>query len=182
MVNQSTPDHGITASKARISGAATRLLIGVGLTNWSISKCAESARCAKGLVLHYFETKESLLAVVASDLITRRATEWRAALSEEGVGALDALWTTLAAEAGDGRSRGILELRLAGIAGATLSTSQVESIRGTLGRALGTDAADLPSSAALEGILEGYQLALMKHERPEEIREAFYRYWLTYVP
>lgn len=182
MVNPATSEPAGSPSKARISEAATRLLLGVGLTDWSISKCADSARCAKGLVLHYFGSKESLLGAVAAELISRRATEWRAALSEEGVGALDALWSTLIAESGDGRARGILELRFAGIPGATLSTTQVDSLRSALGRALGAESADLPSSVALEGILEGYQLAVMKHERLEEIREAFYRYWLTYVP
>jgi len=134
------------------------------------------------LVLHYFGTKEALLGVVASELISTRVTEWRAALSGEGVTALDALWLALATEAREGRARSILELRFAGISGSSLSTSQVETLRSALGRALGTDATELPASTALEGILEGYQLAVMKNDRPEEVREAFYRYWLTYVP
>ena len=182
MVNQRSPGKHHLASKARISGAALQLLTSDGLTKWSISGCAESANCAKGLVLHYFGSKEALLGAVANDLVERRATEWRAALSGEGVTALDALWLSLVTEAREGRVRGILELRFAGIPGASLSLSQVEALRGALGRALGTDVAELPTGASLEGILEGYQLALMKNDRPEETREAFYRYWLTYVP
>jgi AcrR family transcriptional regulator len=182
MVNHRSGGRQHEASKARISGAALQLLTSGGLTNWSISGCAETANCAKGLVLHYFGTKESLLGAVAQELISRRAVEWRAALSGEGVGALDALWLALTAEAGEGRTRGILELRFAGISGAALSPAEVETLRSALGRALGTDATELPTSAALEGILEGYQLALMGSDRSEETREAFYRYWLTYVP
>lgn len=119
---------------------------------------------------------------MAGELITRRGVEWHAALVGEGIGALDALWGALVTEAQEGRTRGILELRFAGVPGATLSASAVETLRGALGRALGTDVTELPTSAALEGILEGYQLAVMGSDRTEEIREAFYRYWLTYVP
>jgi AcrR family transcriptional regulator len=158
-----------------------QLLIANGLTNWSISGCAAAAHCAKGLVLHYYGTKEALLAAVAGELVARRAVEWRASLAGEGVAALDALWLALAAEAGDGRARAILELRLSGIRAAALPAPEVEGLRAALGRALGTDAEELPTSAALEGILEGYQLALLGNDRSEETREAFYRYWLTYV-
>ena len=141
-----------------------------------------AAKCAKGLVLHYFGSKEALLGTVARELIARREVEWRAPLSGEGIAALDALWSALAAEALEGRARAILELRLAGIPGASLSDAQVEGLRGALGRALAIEVAELPTSAALEGILEGYQLAVMGNDRSEETREAFYRYWLTYIP
>src|SRR5437660_5790819 len=82
-------------TRRTILSAAARLVATNGLTDWSIARCSKEAGCAKGLVLHYFETKEALLREVARSLSADRQREWATALSVGGVGALDALWERL---------------------------------------------------------------------------------------
>jgi AcrR family transcriptional regulator len=169
-------------AKARILAASRAIIERSGLTNWSIERCAKTAKCAKGLVLHYFGTRGDLWSASAASFAAERAGAWRAALSADGIDGLDALWDALAAEQREGRAAALLQLRLAGVAGAHLSDRDREELRASLARALGTDAGILPPAAALEGILEGYQLALSGNDDGEGVREAFFRYWITYVP
>src|SRR5438045_453547 len=65
--------------KGEILRAATELVAEGGLTAWSIEECARRAHCAKGLVLHYFKSKDALLAETAAALLAERRTKWAAA-------------------------------------------------------------------------------------------------------
>jgi AcrR family transcriptional regulator len=168
-------------AKARILEASRAITERDGLTVWSIERCARAANCAKGLVLHYYGTKGELLAATAASLAGSRAEGWRAALSAEGIDGLDALWEALAAEARTGRASAILQLRLAGVAGAQLSVKDRHDLRAALARALSAGTEALPPAAALEGVLEGYQLAMLGNDDLEGVREAFFRYWLSFV-
>lgn len=157
------------------------LLRSGSLTKWSIDGCARGAQCAKGLVIHYFGSRDRLLAESAKELVQARAAGWRRALGSAGVGALDLLWEQIAGTARDGSGRALIELRLAGVPGASLPDPEARQLAAGLARALEASPDELPDPAALEPILEGYLLALLGGATPEAVREAFFRYWLSYV-
>ena len=165
----------------QISGAAADLLKSVGLTAWSIEGCAKEARCAKGLVLHHHRTKESLLTTVARDLSAARWRSWREALGAGDVSALDALWDRLTQEHRDRSAHALIELRLAGYDGTLLGPGEVVEFARLLARALDVTPDELPVADVLEPLLEGYLLALQRNASAEGVREAFFRYWLSYV-
>src|SRR5687767_1600849 len=99
MVNTGATVDSESGRKARILAAAQELLKSGGLTAWSIEGCSQRARCAKGLVLHYFGSKRELLDAVALELSTRRAERWRSALGTAGIEGIEALWRGIAEEA-----------------------------------------------------------------------------------
>ena len=167
--------------KPEIIGSSLSLLKTQSLTKWSIDACAEGAGCVKGLVIHYFKGREALLAESARALVDERAERWRVALDAGGIGALDRLWDELVRAATDGSGRAILELRFAKTAGAGFTSTQATGLVERLARALGAPRDDLPAPTALGPILEGYILALMESADPEGVKEAFFRYWLTFV-
>ena len=181
MVNQTKPQGIVRDRKREIMQAATDLVVDGGLTNWSIDKCSQRARCTKGLVLHYFKSKDALLNQLAASLLAERWTRWAAALSGGGIGGLDTLWSRLSDEAKRASARAILELRLAGVSGATLPPKETTELQRLLARALDLPADELPAAGVLEPLLEGYLLALLGGVPDEEVREAFFRYWLSYV-
>jgi|GEM_PF-1497799 len=168
-------------AKARILEASKGITVLKGLTDWSIERCSKAANCAKGLVLHYFGSKRELWAATAASFASDRAGTWRAALSAEGIDGLDALWEAIATEARTGRASAILQLRLAGVEEAQLSAKDRSDLRSALARVLSASTEALPPAAALEGVLEGYQLALLGNDDAEGVREAFFRYWISFV-
>ena len=170
-----------TSRRAEIIGSSTNQLKAQSLTKWSIDSCAQGAGCVKGLVIHYFKGRDALLAESARALVEERAERWRVALDAGGIGALDLLWDELVRAATDGSGRALLELRFARTAGAGFTLAQATDLVERLARALDTSRDDLPAPAALSPILEGYILALMESADPEGVKEAFFRYWLTYV-
>ncbi len=181
MVNRDDDSASIHPRVAQISGAASDLLRAVGLTDWSIDACAKEAKCAKGLVLHHHRTKEQLLTTVARDLSAARWRAWRQALAAGDVSALDALWDRLAQEAADRSGRALIELRLAGYEGTLLGPKDATELARLLARALDVTVDELPVPEVLEPLLEGYLLALQRNASAEGVREAFFRYWLSYV-
>ena len=151
------------------------------MTAWSIEGCAKEARCAKGLVLHHHRTKEQLLTTVARELSTARWDTWREALGAGDVSALDALWDRLLRAHADRSGRALIELRLAGYDGTLLDSAKATELARLLARALDLTPDELPEAAVLEPLLEGYLLALQRNAPAEGVREAFFRYWLSYV-
>src|SRR5258705_10515520 len=126
--------------------AAGELVTEAGLTAWSIEECSRRARCAKGLVLHYFKSKEALLAATATALLADRWTNWAAALATGGIGGLDTLWDRLVAEMRPPTARAILELRLAGVEGALLPSARATELQRLLARALDLTPDELPAA------------------------------------
>lgn len=169
------------AKRSEILGASVTSLKSQSLTKWSIDGCARKAHCAKGLVIHYFASRANLLNESAGVLLSARVAGWRAALSGEGIGALDLLWDQLVEEAGDGSGRALIELRAAGVAGAALGPADAARLTDALARALEAPAAQLPTPLAFEPILEGYLLALQSDAGAARVRDAFFRYWLSFV-
>lgn len=139
------------------------------------------AGCAKGLVLHHHRSKEQLLTTVAAELSAARWRTWRDALATGDVSALDALWDRLLQAHADRSGRALLELRLAGIEGTLLGPAEASELAARLARALELSVEELPAPLVLEPLLEGYLLALQRNASKEEVREAFFRYWLSYV-
>ena len=178
MVNPSVGHSKSHPRAGQISAAAADLLRSVGLTAWSIEGCAKQAKCAKGLVLHHHGTKEQLLTTVARDLSAARWTAWRAALSAGDVSALDAGGLQ---EHHDRSGRSLIELRLAGFESTLLGPAELTELARLLARALDVTPDDLPVPEVLEPLLEGYLLALQRNASSEGVREAFFRYWLSYV-
>ena len=181
MVNQPAPQGSRRDRKRDILRAASELVVESGLTDWSIERCSLRAQCAKGLVLHYFKSKEALLGAIATSFLAERWTKWAAALSGGGIEGLDTLWSRLSEEAKRPSARAILELRLAGIAGASLPPTATVELQRLLARALDLPPDELPATGVLEPLLEGYLLALLSGVPDEEVREAYFRYWLSYV-
>lgn len=181
MVNRKTPQPSNHPRAGQIAASAADLLMANGLTAWSIEGCAQQAGCAKGLVLHHHRTKDQLLATVARDLSTSRWHSWRDALRPGDVSALDALWDRLLQEHARGSGRALLELRLAGIPGTLLGEPDARALAEGLARALDLTPDELPAHPVLEPLLEGYLLALQRNASTDEVREAFFRYWLSYV-
>jgi AcrR family transcriptional regulator len=181
MVKAAGTQGGRRDRKQEIMRAARDLAIEGKLTDWSIEQCARRAECAKGLVLHYFKSKEALLGQVALALAADRWTRWAAALSGGGIGGLDTLWDRLLEEVRPPSARALLELRLAGIEGAALPPPRALELQRLLARALDLAPDELPAAMVLEPVLEGYLLALLSGVAEEEVKEAFFRYWLTFV-
>lgn len=132
-------------------------------------------------MLHHHRTKEQLLTTVARDLSSTRWKSWREALGAGDVSALDALWDRLEQEHRDRSGRALIELRLAGFDGTLLGPAEANELARLLARALDLTPADLPEAPVLEPLLEGYLLALQRNASAEGVREAFFRYWLSYV-
>jgi AcrR family transcriptional regulator len=181
MVNTGATVDSESGRKARILAAAQELLKSGGLTAWSIEGCSQRARCAKGLVLHYFGSKRELLDAAALELSTRRAERWRSALSSAGIEGIEALWRGIADEAVTGAARALIELRLSGAAGTTMSPDRARSLAKAIATALERSVDLLPPPATLEPILEGYALALLGGAPADEVREAFLGYWISFL-
>ena len=133
------------------------------------------------MVLHYFTSKEALLAAIGALLVGDRWTRWAAALAGGGIDGLDTLWGRLREEATQPTSRALLELRLAGVAEAALPAREGLELRRLLARALDLPPEELPAAGVLEPMLEGYLLALLGGVPADDVKEAFFRYWLTFV-
>lgn len=167
--------------RANILASAGTLAKVSGLTGWSIEACSREARCAKGLVLHYFGSKDALLREVAHTLAAERWNGWRSALAPGGIGALDTLFDRLTDDAASGAARALLELRLSGVQEAALPPPAATDLQRLLATALELPPGELPAANVIEHLLEGYLLALIRGASGEEVREAFFRYWLSYV-
>jgi AcrR family transcriptional regulator len=167
--------------KPEILHASAQLLMHGGLTDWSIERAARQARCAKGLVLHYFRSKRELLRAVALELSTRRADRWQSALRSTGIEGIEALWRAIAEEVGIGASRALIELRLSGVEGTTLAIARTQALAAGIAGALERPVGLFPPPSTLEPILEGYALALLAGASADEVREAFLGYWVSFL-
>lgn len=167
--------------KPEILLASAQLLMRLVLTDWSIEGAARQARCAKGLVLHYFGSKRELLHAVALDLSARRTERWRSALQSPGIEGIESLWRALAEEVGSGAARALIELRLSGVEGTLIPAEVARALAVGIAKALDRPVELLPPPATLEPILEGYALALLAGTPADAAREAFLGYWISFL-
>lgn len=168
--------------KLQIVDHAKALLIQAGLAGWTLDLVATRANCAKGLVLYHHKSRAALLGAVAAQLRRDRIARRSKALRESGPAAIDALWQVILTEATSGEAAAWLALL-------TLSDLPVrEGVRPEAGEdaALGTPLAAALSldreAAAVGGVaigaLDGFSVALLRGSPPDQVREAYHRFWL----
>ena len=173
----SSPDR-----TAAIAAASAEFLRARPLTDWSIEKVATAAGCAKGLVLHHHGSKRDLLAASARLLLETRSTAWSHALSQTGIGAVDALFEVLTRDAREGWTNALLQLRAAGVSGTQPEPAARAHLLAELSGALGVPTEELPGPGVVPALLEGFVLALLGGAGIEEVREGYLRFWLSFVP
>jgi AcrR family transcriptional regulator len=169
-------------SRARILSASLDLLLQTGPGGWTLEAVANRARCAKGLVLYHFGSKDELLASTAEQLARQRLAARVEALAPGGATGLDRLWQLLLVEIADGQFR--LWLTLLADPRTQPLVGMDPASRHTLAVAAAT-ALDLPTSTpglrTLPSALDGFQIALFEKEDQTVVREAYDRWWLDLV-
>lgn len=168
--------------KKRLLETAVSTLVRSGIAGWTVEAVARNAGCAKGLVHYHYQSKSELLAAVAESLGRARHRSRVAALrGAAGAQALDALWAILSREVASGEFTAWLGLL--GLPDARVR----QSVRPTPGDSdeIGLAAAaalGLPDSAEAGRIVEagllGFQIALLRGEPAEGVRESYHRFWL----
>ena len=168
-------------SRETIVQSAVVVIANGKLTDWTVDDVAANAKCAKGLVLYHFKSKEGLLLEVA-DRIRRSLSQRRLeAVSggSKGAPALDRLWTVLTEDLKSGVFGlwvGLLGDSRTRKAAARTVQDDSELIKAAA-EALGvhTDSLGLP---LIPPALDGYALELLQGRSPGEVRERFDSFWL----
>ena len=167
--------------KAAILDAARAVLVRHGLPDWTVEKIAETAGCAKGLVIYYFRGRDALLEQVAGIVREDRQRLRIEALSVGGTRALDELWEALRNEvqSGDfGAWLGLTALPPGAVRHAASSTSaELAALGAAAAHAL--DLSRDPGGILLDATLSGYQMALHARQDEATVREAYHRFWLS---
>lgn len=166
--------------KSEILAAAKSVLIGRGLTAWTIEDVAREAQCAKGLVNYHYKTKANLLAQVGGSLREDRIGRRLAALENEGATALDALWNTLTAEVRSGELAAWLALSAlpdqAVRHGLRSQEGELRRLEEAANRAFGISVSTM--GQLIDSVLTGFQIALLNGQEDQLVREAYHRFWL----
>lgn len=162
-----------------ILDASIRLLKAHGLDGWSIQQVANGARCAKGLVIHYFGTKPRLLSESAARLGQTRTAERLRVAAVRGMAGLDGLWTVLTEQAASGSSRAALALASHGFV--TRAPDDAAELHAALARCLGVPVESLAEPLAVTAVLDGIELQLVHGVDAAEVRAAFDRLWLSLI-
>ena len=168
--------------RLQIVDHAKQLLIHVGLAGWTLDQVAARAGCAKGLVLYHHKSRAALLGSVAAQLRRDRLERRIAALAESGPAAIDALWDVIVLEAGSGEAAAWLalitlsdpEVRL----GVRLEPGEEVMLGAPLAVALSLDRGAAAVGGAALGGLDGFAIALLRGGAPDQVREAYHRFWL----
>ncbi len=162
-----------------ILDASVQILTAAGLEGWSLQRVATRAECAKGLVIHYFGTKASLLIASGDRLATLRAQRRLQAVGTRGTAGIDRLWQVIADDAALGTSAAALALASHGIP--SRRPGDGGELHGALARCLGIPADSLAEPLALTAMLEGIELQLVQGTPAGAVRAAFDRLWLTLI-
>jgi len=166
--------------KSEILTAAKSVLIGRGLTAWTIEDVAREAQCAKGLVNYHYKTKANLLSQVGGSLREDRIGRRLAALENEGATALDALWNTLTAEVRSGELAAWLALSAlpdqAVRHGLKSQEGELRRLEDAANRAFGISVSTM--GQLIDSVLTGFQIALLNGHEDQVVREAYHRFWL----
>ncbi len=169
--------------KDQISQAALQVLAREGLQQWTISAVAREAGCAKGLVHYHHRTKEELLGTVADQLVRDRTESRVRALSGRSTAALDTLWTDLAQSVKAGRTAAWLSLMghpsPAVRSRIMLPDNDLTRLSEAVAEAFALDAVDESVARAIDGGLDGMEVALLRGDSADSVHEAFHRMWLS---
>lgn len=172
--------------KSQILTKAISVLRRRGLQLWSMELVAREAGCAKGLVHYHYRTKSELLSQVATALTAERLNGRIEALSSAGASALDRLWDTLREEV---RSRnfeawtGLLALPDPRVRQALHATEdELNSLGHAAAVTLELEPAGLGELGRIvDAGLNGFQIALLRGDAPEAVRDAYHRFWLGLI-
>src|SRR5574337_1098965 len=170
------------AVKQRIVEAATALVVEDGLERWTTQQVAERAGCAKGLVHYHFHSKWRLLAEVAATLRRARLERRIAAFQAAGSAALDRLWLVLGEETAGGYATAWIALAAAAHPDVRRAQApegeELRRLEAVLHAALDLSLGSPARVRAVLGVLDGFELALLRGDAPDAVREIFDPFWL----
>jgi AcrR family transcriptional regulator len=168
--------------KLQIVGHAKKLLVEAGLAGWTLDQVATRAGCAKGLVLYHHKSRAALLGAVAAQLRRDRLARRVKALQESGPAAIDALWQVILTETASGEAAawlGLLTLTDPPVREGVRPEAGEDAALGTpLAAALSLDREAAEVGGATIGALDGFAVALLRGSAPDQVREAYHRFWL----
>lgn len=169
----------VNAMRDNIISASVRTLSTAGLMGWSLQQVATEAGCAKGLVIHYFGTKASLLLETGDRIATVRAQRRLQAVGTRGTVGIDRLWQVITEDTALGTSAAALALASHGIP--SRRPGDPAELHAALARCLGIPGDSLAEPLALAAMLEGIELQLVRGTPVGVVRAAFDRLWLTLI-
>jgi len=150
------------------------------LTDWTVDSVAARVKCAKGLVLYHFRSKEGLLLLAAERVRENHASRRIAAIRDRtGTQALDRLWDELTREVRSGAFG--LWVTLVGHPptrkAAARTAAQDRDFIAATAQALGMT--QEPGSLTLgPSALDGFGLELLQGRSPTDVRDRFDAFWL----
>lgn len=150
-------------------------------TDWTVDSVATKVKCAKGLVLYHFQSKNSLLLHAAERVRENHASRRIGAVQgQKGTQALDRLWDDLAKEVRTGAFAvwvtlvGNESTRKAAARTATHDRSLIAAASEALG--IPSDSASL---AMVPAALDGFGLELLQGKPTADVRDRFDAFWLS---
>gem|GEM_PF-5905639 len=142
-----------------------------GLMGWSLDTVATQADCTKGLILYHYRTKHGLLAATANRLNQEAVTRRLAALDRSGPGVLDHLFDAVVSEVESGWFMARMSLLATGL----FPSPTAPLVAARLAVALGVD---LENQQAIEAMLDGLSMQLVRGADVATVREAYDQLWL----
>ncbi len=170
-----------SVSREAIVEGTVAVLIEHNLTDWTVDSVAARVKCAKGLVLYHFQSKDSLLRHAAERVRENHASRWIGAVQgQRGTQALDRLWDELAKEVRSGAFG--LWVALVGHEptrrAAARTATHDQGLIGAASEALGIPS-DSASLAMVPAALDGFGLELLQGRPTADVRDRFDAFWLT---
>ena len=169
----------MTALSEAILQSSVRLTQSNGLEGWSIERVARGAKCAKGLVIHHYQTRPNLLQATATRVARIRLDRRTLALEPGGTDALDALWHTIIEDNDSGLSRATFGLSAHGYR--TRRADDHQKLHAAIAAALAISPDALADPIAAAAMLDGIEFALLLGADAEVVRRAFDRLWVTLI-
>lgn len=169
-----------SVSREAIVEAIVAVLTDGKLTDWTVDSVAVKVKCAKGLILYHFGSKESLLLQAAERVRENHgARRVQAVQGLKGTQALDRLWGQLAKEVQSGAFG--LWVTLVGHEptrkAASRTAAHDQSLIAAAAEALGIP----PETGALTlapAALDGFGLELLQGRPPADVRDRYDAFWL----
>lgn len=165
--------------EAILEGTVTVLTEG-NLTDWTVDSVAAKVKCAKGLVLYHFRSKEGLLLLAAERVREKHASRRITAVQgQRGTQALDRLWDDMTKEVRSGAFG--LWVTLVGHSptrkAASRTAAHDEGIVKALAAALGISP-DAVTLAMAPSALDGFGFDLLQGRLAADVRDRYDSYWL----
>jgi len=167
-------------SREDIVEGTVAVLTKSGLTDWTVDSVAVKAKCAKGLILYHFRSKEKLLLLAAERVGEKLASSLIGAVrGQRGAQALDRLWEELSKEVGSGAFGlwvtlvGHEPTREVAARVATRDRSLIAAISEALGVPTSSGALAIVPSA-----LTGFGFELLQGRPTDDVRDLFDAFWL----